>query len=108
MAWRSSGNNLQFVEGDWGIAEIVKILGLEEVVPADSFKFTFKTKRNGDLILEKVYTDLVTNLIELVLTEAETQLFPVGTYVYSLDWFQNGNFMCNIVDCATLKVVDKA
>ena len=107
MAWRSSGNNLQFVEGDWGIAETVKIHGFD-VTSADSFRFTFKTKRNGELILEKVYTNLTGNSMDLAFTEAESQLFPVGSYVYSLDWYQNNQFMCNIVECATLKVVDKA
>lgn len=107
MAWRSSGKNLQFVEGDWGIAELVKIHGAE-ITENDSFKFTFKTKRNGELILEKIYTDLEENTIELSLTEQESQLFPVGSYVYSLDWYQNGLFLCNIVECGSLKVVDKA
>ena len=33
---------------------------------------------------------------------------PVGGYVYCLDWYQNGNFMCNIIPSAQFKVVDKA
>ena len=105
--WRSSGNNLSFVEGDWGIAETVNIHGIE-ITANDSFKFTFKDRRNGSLILEKEFTALEDKSLELVLTEQESQLFHPGSYVYSLDWYQNGMFMCNIIECGGLKVVDKA
>lgn len=107
MAWRSSGKNLQFTEGDWGVAEVVTISGFT-VSPNDSFKFIFMTKKNGDMILEKVFTGLTTNSMELSFTEEESALFPVGSYVYSLDWYQNGQFMCNLIECGGLKVVDKA
>lgn len=105
--WRSSGNNLSFVEGDWGIAEIVNIHGIE-VTTNDSFKFIFKKQKNGSPILEKEFTSPDGNALELVLTEQESQLFIPGNYVYSLDWYQNGHFMCNIIECGGLKVVDKA
>jgi len=107
MAWRSSGKNLQFVEGDWGVAEVVTISGFT-VSPSDAFKFTFKTKKNGETILEKEYTGLTKNQMELSLTQEESALFPVGSYVYSLDWYQNEQFMCNLIECGGLKVVDKA
>lgn len=105
--WRSKGSSLQFVEGDWGITETVNIHGFE-VTPNDSFKFIFKDRKNGNQILEKIFTAQDDNSLELVLTEQESQLFPPGTYVYSLDWYQNGLFMCNIIECGSLKVVDKA
>lgn len=105
--WRSNGNNLSFVEGDWGIAETVNIYGME-ITANDSFRFIFKDRKNGNQILEKEFTALDDNSLELMLTEAESQLFPPGSYVYSLDWYQNGMFMCNIIECGGLKVVDKA
>ena len=58
-------------------------------------------------VLTKEYTP-TDNAAALELTEAESALFSVGEYFYSLDWYQLGEFLCNIVPIVTLKVVDKA
>lgn len=107
MAWYVNGNNLQMAEGDYGIALPVTITGVT-FVAADSVKLTFKDRMNGNTILTKDFTNISQNTVSLELTAAESALLPVGSYVYSLDWHQNGAFMCNIIPCATLKVVDKA
>jgi hypothetical protein len=43
-----------------------------------------------------------------MLTEEESALFRVGDYVYSIDWYQDGSFMGNLIKCAAFKVVEKA
>lgn len=105
--WYVNGSNLQMAEGDFGIGLPVTINGAEIGV-GDSLKFTFKTKKNGTVLLEKIYRDVVNNTVELEFTEEQSSQFDVGTYVYSLDWYQNDSFMCNIILDSIFKVVDKA
>ena len=105
--WDVSGYNLQMAEGDYGLALPISISGTT-LGAQDSIKLTFKTVINGDEILSKTFDGITDNTVSLELTEAESALFPVGKYVYRLDWYQNGNFMCNIIPSALFKVVDKA
>ncbi len=105
--WQVNAQNLTMTEGDFGIQLPVTISGTT-FAASDSVKITFKDKPNGDTILEKDFTNIQNNTVNLGLTEAESALFPVGAYVYSLDWYQSGSFMCNIIREATFKVVDKA
>lgn len=105
--WNVNGNALSFAEGDFGIELPVTINGVT-LGDQDSLKFTFKDAPNGTTVLEKNFDTITSNTVDLSLTESETELFSVGSYVYSLDWYQSGNFMCNIISQAPLKVVDKA
>lgn len=107
MAWSVTGQKLSMVEGDYGIAIPVEINGAT-LGAQDSIKLIFKTAINGDEIFSKEFNGIVDNTVELELTEEESELLPVGGYVYSLDWYQNGNFMCNIIPSASFSVVDKA
>lgn len=94
-------------EGDYGIALPVIVEGAT-FTASDSLKVTIKNNRNGTAILEKTYSNITNNTIQFELTEAESALLPVGQYAYSLDWFEEGNFLCNIIPIGFLKVVDKA
>ena len=105
--WNVSGTTLIMTEGDYGIKLPVTISGTT-LAAGDSVKLTFKAKQNGDELLVKDFDSITDNTVDLKLTESEAALFPVGSYVYSLDWYQDGNFMCNIIPSAILKVVDKA
>lgn len=107
MAWNVTNHALSMTEGDYGIALPVEIKGTT-LGAQDSIKLTFKTAVNGDEILSKDFNGITDNTVSLELTEEESALFPVGSYVYCLDWYQNGNFMCNIIPSAQFKVVDKA
>ena len=103
--WKANGINIQMAEGDFGIPLNVTVRGVT-ISQADSLKFSFKNRVNGSLILEKEYS-AIENATALVLSEAESNLFHVGKYVYSVDWYQNGIFMCNIVPQGILEVVGK-
>ena len=105
--WNVTGSNLSMVEGDWGIILPVEIGGIT-FSASDEIKITIKKELNGDPLIEKVYSNITQNTVNLEFTEAESELLPVGVYVYSLDWYQDGAFMCNIIDRSSLKVVDKA
>lgn len=107
MAWNVTGLNLSMAEGDYGISLPVTISGVT-LGSQDSVKLTFKTAMNGEVILEKTFSGIADNTVSLELTEEESAMFSVGSYTYALDWYQNGNFMCNIIPAASLKVVDKA
>lgn len=104
--WYVSGVNLQMTEDDWGIVLPVTVNGLT-LGENDSLKFTFKTSKNGETILEKSFHGIDENTVELELSESDSAKFPVGVYAYGLDWYQSGSFLCNIIPSATFKVVDK-
>lgn len=105
--WYVNGNNLTMTEGDYGIALPVEIKGTT-LGSADSIKFTFKAAPNGTTVLEKDFSNITDNTVELQFSEEQSNRFHVGNYLYSLDWYQDGHFMCNIIPTAYFKVVDKA
>lgn len=107
MSWNAVGQNLSMAEGDFGIALPVNISGVT-LGSQDSLKFTFKTAVNGEEVCSKEFDGIVDNAVSLKFTKEESNLFPVGSYVYRLDWYRNGDFMDNIIPCANFRVVDKA
>lgn len=90
--------------GDWGVELPITISGVT-LGPSDSLKITIS---NNTPLIVKEYDNITQNTIRLVLTEAESALLPVGTYVYSLDWYQDGSFLCNIIKYGLFLVGDKA
>lgn len=106
--WKAMGRNISMAEGDYGERFVLpaRCIGAD-LTADDTVRFTFKNQMNGSAILEKDFTPL-DNVVMLFFTAEESALFPVGQYVYSVDWYKDGEFMCNIVPCGTFKVVDKA
>ena len=105
--WRADGEKLYMSEGDYGNELPFAVKGFT-VNPDDSLRFEFKTATNGELLFEKVFTDVVDNTVRLVLTKAESDLLTPGTYAYSLAWYQSGHFNCYIVEDGRFKVGDVA
>ena len=105
--WAVSGHEIRMTEGDYGIKLPINISGTT-LTENDVIKFTLKDKLNGTAILEKDFSNISQNTVNLELTAAESALLPVGGYVYSLDWYQDGTFMCNIIAVGQYKVVEKA
>ena len=101
--------NIGMVEGDYGIRLPIEVTGAT-FGAVDSVDFVIKATPDGEDIVTKTYDalDIVANTIPLELTAEESALLPKGVYVYRLDWYQAGHFMCNLVPKATFKVVDKA
>ena len=93
-------------EGDFGVQLPFVISGIT-IQPGDSALFTVKHEKNGDPVIQKEYTNIAGNIIDLSLTEAESALLHVGNYVYSLDWYKYGKFQYNLINNAKLKVEDK-
>ena len=104
--WVVKGYELKMTEGDYGVELPVTVHGTELQL-ADQIKITIKNKTNGDVIISKTYGDFESNTFPFEITQEETALLPVGMYVYSLDWYQNNVFMCNIIPNALLRVVEK-
>lgn len=105
--WSASSYNLTMTEGDYGIILPMTISGVT-LTGQDEIQITIKSGLNGDDILVKTYTNIENNTINFELTENESALFSVGAYVYRMDWYQSGAFLCCLIECATFKVVDKA
>lgn len=105
--WSGTATRLQMVEGDFGLALPFTVSGIE-LGASDCLKFTFKKSTNGSTILEKAFEGITDNTVRLEFTEEESALFSPGAYVFSLDWYQAGDFLGNIIDNGSLRVVDKA
>ncbi len=93
-------------EGDYGVAVPFSVGGIT-LTSSDRLLFTFKKGKNGETILTKEYTPS-DNAVSLEFTAADSAKFPAGAYVYSLDHYQTGSFLENLIECAQLKVGDKA
>lgn len=104
--WVVNGQDIKMCEGDYGVALPITITGTT-LEAFDEVKFTVKKVVNGSVMLEKTFSNISQNTINLELTETESNHFKVGTYYYALDWYQNGEFMCNIIPIGAFKVVEK-
>lgn len=104
--WVVSGRDIKMTEGDYGIALPIAISGVT-LGASDSILFTLKKEFNRDTVLTVTFTNITDNTANLILTSAQSEGLAVGDYVYTLDWYQNSTFMCNLVNGANFKVVAK-
>ena len=104
--WVVNGQDLKMTEGDFGLELPITISGAT-FANNDEVKLIIKDEKNGNTVITKTFADITDNTVNLEITEEETALLKVGSFVYSLDWYQDGAFMCNIIPCAFFKVVDK-
>ena len=105
--WNVSGKDLKMCEGDYGIELPITVNGTT-LTEYDELRLVIKKHINDEAIIIKEFSNIVQNTVNLSLTAAESALLLVGTYVYSLDWYQSGHFMCNLIEEALFKVVEKA
>lgn len=95
---------ITMTEGDFGVSLPLEIiLDAEETISEiDSFSIKIFDEVHGNLLVEKHFTNIQDNTIELQLTQEESALLPVGEYdvgkyYYDLDWYQNQVFMDNLL-----------
>ena len=107
MAWATNDATLRFemTEGDFGV-ELP--LTFEDITFSANDLLNFVIVGNGVEIISKVYENIQHNSINLVITESETALLPVGCYAYRLDWYQNNAFMYNLTPNGIFVVSKKA
>ena len=105
--WAVNGLELKMAEGDFGLMLPITINGAT-FSASDEVRLVIKTAMNGDDLVDKVFSNIVQNTVNLELTESESEGLHVGRYVYRLDWYQDGAFMCNIIPVSNFQVVDKA
>ena len=101
------GNSIEMVEGDFGIVLPIKIEN-EKLNSDDKFRINIFKDSNETPIVTKEYSNTENNTIEFMLTKEESALLEVGNYVYNLDWFQEDNFLGNVLAKKKFKVKDKA
>ena len=99
-----AGSTIQMVEGDYGLELPITVSG---ITLAANDEIRVKIAKGDNVLIEKTYGEISQNTVTLMLTEAESALLPVGNYCYSLDWYQDGAFMCNVIQRNGLRVVDK-
>lgn len=95
------------VEGDYGITLPVVISGVT-LGANDTVKLTVKRQPDFTAVVEKTFDNIQDNTVNLVFTEEESAKLKPRDYLYVLDWYQSGSFLCNIIPSGSLKVVNKA
>lgn len=105
--WNTNGNAIRMVEGEYGVDLPLTINGVT-LTANDEIRLTIKRGRQGVVAIEKTYSDITNNTINVRLTEEESSTLRVGKYQYSLAWYQEGVFLCYLIDKAPFEVVDAA
>lgn len=105
--WEVSGNNIAMTVGDYGLSLPVKINGTTLTTGTDTVRLTVKNNHAATEALKQEYSVFDDNTFSIVLTEEESERLKPGEYAYSLDWYRDGVFMCNIVPKAVFRVVRK-
>ena len=80
IMWKADGCSLQMTVGDYGVALPFELKGIT-ISEQDSIKIVVKSETCGTKLIEKDFK--------------------------SIDWYQDGIFMCNIISDGTLRVVKK-
>lgn len=105
--WEAQKTTIRMSEGDYGVALPFSVKGVT-LTASDCIKFVFKDKPEGETLLTKEYTNIQNNVGNLMFTAAESALFEPGIYTYTMAWYQNGNFQCNVIENGVFKVGDVA
>lgn len=105
--WSVTNNSIRMVEGEYGVDLPLTITGVE-LTANDEIRLTIKRDRKGDVAVEKSYSNIQEGTINVRLTEAESSALRVGKYQYSLAWYQEGAFLCYLIEKAPFEVVDAA
>ena len=108
MAWSVDGHNLTMTVGDYGVGLTFNLDVGATLGVSDSVKFVFKKNVGGTELFHKDINGITNNAVELVLDQEDSAKLSIGSYVYSLDWYQSGSFIDCLIDVASLKVVKKA
>ena len=104
--WIVKGREIQMTAGDYGVELPISISGVT-LGGSDAVLFTLKSV-HYTTVLTRTFTNIQDNTVNLALTSTESEGLPAGDYIYTLDWYQSGQFMCNLIDGAAFKVVAKA
>lgn len=105
--WNTNGNAIRMVEGEFGVDLPLTITGVT-LTANDEIRLTIKRGRQGVVAVEKSYSNIQDNTINVRLTESESSAMGVGKYRYSLAWYQEGVFLCYLIEKAPFEVVDAA
>lgn len=97
-------NAIEMTVGDYGIKLPISI---SNITVGQYDEMRIKIANQNATILELTFSNISNNSIDLELTAEQSAKLKVGQYLYSLDWYQNGSFMCNLIKRALFKVVAK-
>ena len=102
--------SLEMIEGDFGqgLPFELQVQDEETITPIDSFAVRIYKNVNGELLVEKIYSNLDSNKFDLVLSKEDSMKLPLGMYYYDLDWYQGQTFLSNLIAKAKFQVKEKA
>lgn len=95
---------ITMTEGDYGVSIPIHFIDAE-FESDDSVKVTIMV--DSETKIEKTYTNIVDDTIDFSLTEAESNLLPVGFYLYSIEWYQDGVFKDCILEKSPFVVSER-
>ena len=110
----SDAHNIFMSEGDYGVALPFTFSGIS-IAPQDELKLTIMDPKDDTTIIEKTFIPerkpinglIQNNSFNLELTLSETGLLKPGSYVYLIDWYQEGHFLCNLLPATRWVVMGK-
>ncbi len=102
--WASDDYSITMAVGDYGIKLPVM---LSDITITAADEFSIRITKGGATIVELTFNNVQNNTFDIELTREQSDKLRVGSYLYSLDWYQNGHFMCNIIPTSSFKVVTK-
>lgn len=106
MSLRGFGTTITMTEGDYGITLPIIING-GDIGVDDSLRITIISENVNEPLLTKEFTNISDNTLQFVLTKDESDKLPTGVYIYSLDWYKNDEFLCNLVRQGLFEVEKK-
>lgn len=108
--------NIAMAEGDYNVYLPIYFVfadSSQSIAETDSVTITIAKIYNvngmeaQETLLEKTFTGITNNTLNLFFTEEESNMLPKGQYRYSLDWWRDGEFMCNLIERQIFSVRDK-
>lgn len=99
-------NSIFMSEGDYGVALPFTFSGIS-IASQDELKLTIMDPKDDTTIIEKTFSNIQNNSFNLELTSSESELLNPGNYVYLIDWYQEGHFLCNLLPATRWVVMGK-
>lgn len=103
---KEDGSYMQMAVGDFGIQLPFSVSDVT-LTQSDTIRFAFARPDGSGVVLTKNYNNPQNNTVNLEFTEAESALFSVGKYLFSMDWYRGEELMCNLIKAGIFEVAGK-
>ncbi len=102
--WDKKTSTITMDAGDFGVGLSCDVKGMT-LTATDCLRFRLQDVLTGETLVQKDFTNIQSNHLELVLTKADSDLLPRGIYAYTWEWFQNNILQYALISNAVFRVV---